>query len=359
MSVELLPYEHVPPGFEIVMGRGEVCPGSKGGIWNLWWNVQLSDDPRKWDAEIIAINDLQTGLGLIDDDYRLIRAQMAEFCRVSPLFPESIDILCEEIGAGKMVKPYRLGCEGRNLLESLGYHDEASIGDQLALIVGQYNKALGKWLEGVTPETPLDSRVSGLLGDITEKKRDLVGEITSVLDSDATPCDSLLAICGKGCREQMGPNYDTRARPLHCLDCEMARTEGAQKPRCSCSVGIVIDAGILCTRIHDSWRALLNEYRRFAEEYTLAYSMAINSWLCGKPAESVTSTVECGYLTEEIASRIPEGVVASLGVLDECKVWLAACLLKTLKGNQRWHETEELIDGYPKATSYIDDLVSQ
>jgi hypothetical protein len=110
----------MPPGFEIVMGRGEVCPGSKGGIWNLWWNVQLSDDPRKWDATIKAANDLQTGLALIDD-HRLIRAQMVEFCLVSPLFPESIGILCEEIGEGKMVKPYRLGCEGRSLLESLGY----------------------------------------------------------------------------------------------------------------------------------------------------------------------------------------------------------------------------------------------
>jgi len=63
----LLDGGHVPPGFEVVIADKEVCPGSKGGIWNLWWNVQLSDDPRAWDEEAKALNELQSKLELTTD----------------------------------------------------------------------------------------------------------------------------------------------------------------------------------------------------------------------------------------------------------------------------------------------------
>jgi hypothetical protein len=61
MSTELFPYEYVPAGFEIVIdlgsnaeygSKGEIVPGSKGGIWNLWWNITLSDNPQTWDEEV-------------------------------------------------------------------------------------------------------------------------------------------------------------------------------------------------------------------------------------------------------------------------------------------------------------------
>lgn len=48
MSSELIQNCTVPVGFEIVIGNTDVAMGK---IWNMWFNVTGSDDPRKWDAE--------------------------------------------------------------------------------------------------------------------------------------------------------------------------------------------------------------------------------------------------------------------------------------------------------------------
>ena len=80
MTTRLFPYQHVPVGFEIVIDlsihtedniNGEIVPGSKGGIWNLWFNTTLSDKPEIWDDEVKAINRMQTGLGNLNDDHTL------------------------------------------------------------------------------------------------------------------------------------------------------------------------------------------------------------------------------------------------------------------------------------------------
>lgn len=81
--------------------------------------------------------------------------------------------------------------------------------------------------------------------------------------------------------------------------------------------------------------------------------MAINSWLMGETPRSVTSLINTSYITEKQASVIPERVSFLLGEKDEAKVWLAACLLKTVKSNQRWHKRTELMDDYPEATSWF------
>jgi hypothetical protein len=98
---------------------------------------------------------------------------------------------------------------------------------------------------------------------------------------------------------------------------------------------------------------VLGEYRRFAEEYVLAYTLAVNSWLERAEAKPVDSLIRCVYFTEDIARGIPARVHASLGERDDFKTWLAACLLKTLKSNQRWHGVGELIDGFPEAGSWL------
>jgi len=145
LVVDFLPQEHVPHGFEILLANKELSPGNKGGIWNLWWNVQLTDDPRAWDKEIRALNTFQRELNL-SRDQRLIRCQIAEFCRASPIFPESIDIICEEIGEGKFSKPYTMGCEGRHLLSFLGQHDAKKKKEQINHIRQKYENALKRVL---------------------------------------------------------------------------------------------------------------------------------------------------------------------------------------------------------------------
>jgi hypothetical protein len=62
------------------------------------------------------------------------------------------------------------------------------------------------------------------------------------------------------------------------------------------------------------------------------------------------------YVNEELAKSLNERVRRSLGQMNDTKIWLAGCLLKTLKSNQRWHRREELIDGFPGATSWLGKL---
>jgi len=98
---------------------------------------------------------------------------------------------------------------------------------------------------------------------------------------------------------------------------------------------------------------MLDEFRRFVEENILLYVVAINSWLKDEPPKPVTWLKNARYVSEEGASGILERVHSSLGEKDEVKEWLAACLLKTIKDNQRWHKRAELIDNFPRATSYL------
>jgi len=46
-------------------------------------------------------------------------------------------------------------------------------------------------------------------------------------------------------------------------------------------------------------------------------------------------------------------VSSLLGEKDEAQVWLATCLLKTVKSNQRWQKRTELMNDYPKVTSWF------
>ena len=351
MSAKLMAYEYVPPGFEMVIEKNEVK------AWNLWWNVQLTDDPESWDEEVRAINKMQRKLDEVTQDLRLIRSQMAEFCRVSPLFPESVDILCEEIGVGRLTMPYKLGCEGRNLLECLGYHDAESMREQRTHSLREYTRALKRWLSGERPESPIDAKVSGFLGEVTEPREVFVKGILSHLESSEFSFSVIKDICEVECRKMMGDSYDTRARPLHCLDCPGSRMDEDSLPDCPCSHGTLIDVGVLCTRVYNDWTSVLREYRRFAEEYILSYTFALNSWLEGSTVVPVTYLTPCRYLTEEVAKEIPVRVHASLGDRDAFKVWLAACLLKTLKSNQRWHKINELIDDFPEATSWFREIL--
>ena len=188
MGNKFFPYEYVPAGFEIVIDlgsgaeyghQGEIVPGSKGGIWNLWWNITLSDNPQTWDNEVKAINRMQTRISNLTDDHRLIRAQMAEFCRFHPFFPQSIDILCEEIGTGCFTKLIRFGCEGRALLETLGFQDPQTLDDQLRESLAGYLQALNRWLEQSSPQNPADYMVSGFLGQPTDNKISFVEKLVS------------------------------------------------------------------------------------------------------------------------------------------------------------------------------------
>jgi len=345
MSVKLVAYEYVPLGFEMVIANTE------GKIWNLWYNVQLSDDPERWDSEVRSINNLQGGLGDLSLDHRLIRAQMAEFCRVHPLFPESIAILCKEIGEERFSEPVKVGCEGRDLLDSLGHHDPESLKEQKKAILEKYGRSLKRWLDEDHGESSTDSKVFGFLGNHTEAKKEWAESLISLIDTSKLSLSDVQSLSEEAC-EKRDKNFLMKARknylgrPFNCFKCE-------ECARCGCCFSMFIDSGLLCIGTLGEKRSVFEEFGRFIQENVLAYSLVINSWLKGQPPKNITQLTTPSYVTKEQALRIANDVHSSLGTKNPGKTWLAACLLKTLRSNKRWHKTTELMDSFPQATSWL------
>ena len=363
MVTKLFPYEYVPPGFEIVIDlgsgaehghQGEIVPGSKGGIWNLWWNITLSDSPQTWDDEVMAINKMQEHLGKLTDNYRLIRAQMAELCRDSPPFPLSIDILCEEIGTGQFSTPVRMGCEGRNLLETLGYHTSESRDNQQAETLRAYATSLYRWLEQSSPQDPVDSKVFGFLGQPKARKQAFAEKLASGLDFKMPLLSSIIRLCYQECQQTYGDSVlGIKTRPAICFSCLQDNPPENRLPTCCCSM--IIDVALICSGTFNEDRSFY-DYRLFREENALTYAAAINSWLKGAPAESVQLPRDGQFITSAGSLQIARNIHSSLGKKNQVKEWLAASLLKTVKSNQRWHDRTELIDNFPQATSWLSEI---
>lgn len=348
MCAKLVAYENVPLGFEMVIDKNTVK------IWNLWWNIKLTDDPEAWDGEIKSINNIQNSLNEPAEDLRLIRAQIAEFCRLNPFFPLCIDILCKEIGDGRFSKPLRMGCEGRGLLNFLGYNNPQNVSDQIKKILTEYKMSLDKWLVDGLAENPTESKVFGFLGQSTESKKVFVKKLVSVIDPEEPSISIIKKLSEDKCRETQG-NFETLGfRPFNCFKCESAL---APTPKCLCCYSMVLDAGLLCAGWHREERLMVDEVRGFVEENILVYSVAINSWLRETPPKPITSFITPIYIFKDTASKIAHDVHSSLGNKDKAKTWLTSCLLKTIKDNQRWQKRRELIDDFPEASSWFKEIL--
>jgi len=345
MCVKLVASEYVPLGFEIVIGNTNV---EMGQIWNLWWNVRLTDDPEGWDSEIRSINEIQGRLGGLSIDQRLVRAQMAEFCRLHPLFPQSIDILCKEIGDDHFSIPSKMGCEGRGLLESLGYHEDGSLNGQRRDTLMQYVKSLKKWLRQGQARTPTEFKVFGFLGRSTLNKTAFVEKVVHAIDPDEASVAPLRTLAKEICVKVCG-DFDTLDRPFNCFRCI---PEEAFIPKCQCCYSMFLDACLLCIGTPCEKKSMLDEFRRFIEENILAYSVAISSWLNEAQLRYIAWPKNTRYVSEDNVLRIAEKIDSSLGERNEVKEWLTACLLKTIRENHRWHKRTELIDAFSEATRF-------
>lgn len=343
MSGKLLAYRYVPPGFEMVI------EGKQVKSWNLWWNTRLTDDPEAWDDEIRSINKTQEKLGKLTGDQRLIRAQMAEFCRYNPLFPQSIDMLCKEIGENRFPGHVTMGCEGRGLLDSLLEKRED---DWWRDVLTDYSYCLQNWLAQSRARTVRGAKVYGFLGKSTERKRDVVKKLISMVKADEPSAYSLMDLSEGMCKESSVELKTFKGRPFNCYGCDMV-SDRTSVPKCPCCSAMFIDASLLCVGMSDVKGDASGRFKRFVEENVLAYFLAINSWLKDEPPKPVTELTTTSFLTDAIAAQIPKGVHSSLGAKNDSKEWLAACLLKTLKDNQRWHEGKELIDDFPDSFSRL------
>jgi hypothetical protein len=278
---------------------------------------------------------------------------------VHPLFPQSIDILCKEIGDDRFSNSVKIGCEGRGLLDSLGYHNQGSFDKQRKEIHGNYVNSFKKWLRQGQPETPTECKVFGFLGQRTDIKVALAEKLVNVVHSGETSVFSLRRLIEDVCRatsKDFENLVRTRylGRPFNCIKC---LSEEVLVPECQCYYSMFIDASILCAGAFGAKRSMFDDFRRFIEESILAYSVAINSWLEETLPKRVTFLTNARYISKDYALEIAEGVYSSLGEKGEVKEWLTACLLKTVKDNQRWHKRTELIDDFAEATSYLREML--
>jgi len=345
-TARLLDYRYVHPGFDTVIGNDDV---EMGKVWNLWFNVTLSDEPGKWDGQIRALNDIERALGGLTVEQRLIRAHMAEFCRYSPSFPRSVDVLCSEIGQGALSTPIDIGCEGRGLLNCLGYHDAESVERQPIDMLTRYGESLKRWLARDKPQTPLDHKVSGFLGEATERKKKGVEELSLVVGSASESILPLRKRCADACK------VSRRARPFNCLNC---LGEGERRPACQCSWAMLIDACLLCADGHEGAGSRAEHFKRFYEENVLAFAVALNAWMEQRHPKVPDSLVKGHFVSQDYVQDVVRRVSSSLGRKDRVKEWLAGCLLKTITASQRWHRGEELIDRCPEATSWLKRIAS-
>jgi hypothetical protein len=349
MHAKLMAYESVPPGFEMVIIGSNGIQEVKA--WSHWFNIKLSDDPETWDDEIAVINRMQRKLGRLSDEQRLIRAQMAEFCRRHPLFPHSIDILCKEIGAGRFTDPVKIGCEGRDLLDSLGYHTPQSLKEQRERILKNYMQALKKWPDQDCRESSIESKVFRFLGQPTETKRHFVDTLITALNTKEPSISLLKERCGSACRKTSILDSDLIPFPFGCFTCQSGCAEEASTPVCQCCNSMILDAGLLCAGAPEDDGRIAHAFRRFIEEKIVNYAIVINSWLRDLPLKDIPAP-------REGVGKTAERIYSFLGAKDDIKVWLTACLLKTIKDGKK-HRPEdgvtrpELIDGSPEATSWL------
>jgi hypothetical protein len=262
-----------------------------------------------------------------------------------------VNILCEEIGSGILSKPYVLGCEGRNLLNTLSSHEFRQTYAQRTMIRESYLQALKRYLSGEEPVIPVDTKVDGILGTINGKRAEYAERLQRILEKVIQPTFSLQEIAQEILKETL--ELGKKIRPFKCLSCPMVKTGESGLTSCVCCEGLTLDVCLLGFGGYDDWRIMLKVHRRFQEEYILAYVSAVNSWLEERPMANILSKCSCKYLNNEIYEKIYENVNASLGSMDPAKTWLAACLLKTIKSNQRWHDTHEVIDDFPETASWL------
>ncbi len=341
-------YPYVPPGFEMVLseedGANMVSPGSGGGCWGLWFNVSLSDDPVGWDDEVQRLNRLQVTLQALSDDQRLVRANMAELCRYHPIFPDSVEGIIRNVGAAKLLDASNVGCEGRGLLKTLGVQTERQQAEQRRSTAHNTSRALRKALRGDEPVSPLERKHSLLVEQIDPDSRKAVSWLADVLARGEPEIESFRELCSAHSRRAVEGAPPT-GRPIHCLRCEQGSG--------LCCFSQQTEATLLCLSGMKTDEAV-RLFRRFSEEYVLAYCDALNSWLADLPPVNPWAGIDTYYVGEEEAKAIADETAETLREKTPLKVWFAGCLLKTLKSNQRWHGHGELLDDFPGAVSWLE-----
>ena len=118
--LDLVPYALTKHGFEALYGQTVSLPddycrqsvddtGRPYRAYSLWGFAYTQEN--QWTPEIIQLNHLQSALGPLDDNTRLIRAMIAGLVACDNGFPATIDEILIAIGRGiPPEQPFHAGC---------------------------------------------------------------------------------------------------------------------------------------------------------------------------------------------------------------------------------------------------------
>lgn len=118
--LDFVPYALTSPGFESLYGQAVALPdqycqqavdatGRAYRSYSLWGFAYTQES--QWPAEIVCLNQLQSELGPLNDDTRLIRTMIAGLVACDNGIPATIDELLIAIGRGyPPEQPFHAGC---------------------------------------------------------------------------------------------------------------------------------------------------------------------------------------------------------------------------------------------------------
>ena len=123
-NIEFAPFSEVPvakewtrdPSFPKKDEPTVMCRGTRYTEFSLWLNSWLEDDSR-WDDEVHAAHGLLEDAAPLNDDFRIMRLQVASYEACHYSFPDSLMTLLACIGAGVADRELKTGCYahfGRN-----------------------------------------------------------------------------------------------------------------------------------------------------------------------------------------------------------------------------------------------------
>lgn len=360
----LAPYQETHPGFELLVadacepwasayfarvgGHFKVC------LWNIW---EQEKDPADSDEEKRRINEMQQQLGVLHDDARYIRLQIAVLQRCWWTFPANVDLILDGISTDRVNLDTGVSCEPP-WAELMGvlrhrrghpgtygisyhwrYHEAATAYDPLHAprqeLARTYMLILTWWsscgdLECLKRELPehadLAESIYRRLGPPTTLKRLYVEKVRTAIAWEAFPYPTewfppdqdfrdLLEVYDTAIRQHIGDQEDVVGQMIRLEDlCHHARFRHIDRQIASIGMGQVAhlpSEGEERQRIH---RAVTD------------YVHVLGSWLAGRTLEE---TISIWPPSEETARRL-------WAVLEEPtprKRWLVACLWKRLSEN--------------------------
>ena len=113
-------------------------------------------------------------------------------------------------------------------------------------ILTEYARSFEKWLRQGLPESPIELKVFGFLGQPTKTKEAFVEKLVSIIESEELPSISSLKKLSKDeCRKTNGEFETLGFRPFICF-LPACWPEGMILGKRVCCYFMFIDAGLLC-----------------------------------------------------------------------------------------------------------------